>query len=169
MKALPDIGYFGLDEFPDLILKIHKEKNKTKKENHYKVIARSIIKSKTLVDSIIDGPSATEMQGVPFDFVGMKKNDIYVIELKGSDQNFNFPSEVQLRRMEDLINQMKEKYQIELKPLLLQINLQYQIYCLWPGEFLLNRFRSTNKELGIARPIEKIMDWIREKIKTDLR
>jgi hypothetical protein len=164
MKTPPDVGYFAHDEFAELISKIHTGKNKTKKEVHYKEIARSILKSTGIADSIIDGPSVTQMQGVPFDFIGFKNSDVYIIELKGSDQNLNFPSEVQLRRMEDLIEQLKVKYQIELKPLLFQINLQYCIYCICPCEFLLNRFKSTNKKLGIARKIKPIADWVKTKL-----
>jgi hypothetical protein len=67
--------------------------------------------------------------------------------------------------MEKVINQAKE-INIELKPLLLQINLQYRFYCIWQSDFLFNRFKSTNKKLGMARKIEPIIEWIRERFPT---
>ena len=162
MTTLPTVEYFEQDKFTELISKIHKEINKTKKEIYFKEIAKDIIKSTDVLDSVREGPSVNEIQGVPFDLIGLKNNDLYIIELKGSDQNLNFPSEVQLARMEKVINQAKE-INIELKPLLLQINLQYRFYCIWQSDFLVNRFKSINKKLGMARKIEPIIEWIKER------
>src|SRR4030042_4001762 len=103
MKTSPEIGYFDQNRYIESISLIHKEKNKTKKEYYFKKIARDIIISESITDNIYEGPSINQIQGVPFDFIGLKKNDIYIIEFKGSDHNLNFPKEVQLVRMAKLL------------------------------------------------------------------
>ena len=161
MKTYPKIGYFDRNKYIDTISLLHKEKNKTKKEYYFKKIAKDIIISESLTDNIHEGPGISQIQGVPFDFIGQKKNDLYIVELKGSDHNLNFPAEVQLVRMEKLINEAKKK-NIALTPLLLQINLLYCFYCIWSAEFLFNCFKWIDKKIGSSRPIEPIVEWIDE-------
>jgi hypothetical protein len=163
MKAYPKIEYFDRYKYIATISSIRQEKNKTRKEYYFKNIAREIILAESIMDDVQEGPDVNQIQGVPFDLIGKKQNNIYIIELKGYDRNFNFPGEVQLVRMEKLINLAREE-NIELKPMLLQINLAYCIYCIWPTDFLLNSFLHTDKKLGSSRLIEPIIEWIKEYI-----
>jgi hypothetical protein len=52
MITLPTIGNFDQDQFAELISKIHKETNKTKKEIYFKEIAKDIIISTAVLDSV---------------------------------------------------------------------------------------------------------------------
>jgi hypothetical protein len=160
MNINPEARFFDKVNYNNLVSLIHNEQNKTVKERYFREIAKQIIITHKILNEIYDGPGVKEIQGVPFDLIGWKGKDIYIIELKGSEQDLNFPKEVQLVRMESLIN-LARKENIELKPLLLQINLKYFFYCLWPTEFLLNCFKYTDQKLGSARPIKTIVDWIK--------
>lgn len=161
MNNFSKVGYFDHTKYSTDIELIHNEKNRTIKEKYFKEIAKDIILSETITDKIFEGPNVKQIQGVPFDLIGVKGNDIYIIELKGSDQDLNFPKEVQLVRMEKLIAQAK-KQNIILKPLLFQINLKYCFYCIWPAEFLANCFKYVDKRLGTSKTFERIVRWIEE-------
>jgi hypothetical protein len=68
---------------------------------------------------IVDSNDVKGFHNPPFDFLGFKDDKAFIIEFKGSLENFNSPGETQKRRMQELLKQIKD-----LNIALLQVSLR---------------------------------------------
>ena len=121
-------------------------------------IARDIL-SKQGFKKVTKGPSTSQFQGVPFDFIALKKGVVSLVELKGSMNSFNYSKEVQFDRLYHVVSEL-EKRQIKSSIFLLQINLAYSLYQILDADFYDIIFENINKTLGLKRPILPIVEDI---------
>ena len=99
--------------------------------------------------SIIDSNDVTGFHNPPFDFLAFKDGNPFIIEFKGSLENFNSPGETQKRRMQELLERIKD-----LNIALLQVKLrkgQYRILCNREMDLLFD---------GREIPLEPVVAWI---------
>jgi len=158
------VGIFDRKKHLRAIKKIGKAQAAIEKEHHFKNIARDIL-SKEGFEGITTGPSTAQFQGVPFDFIAMKKGVLCLIELKGSVNTFNYSSEVQFARFYHVISEFKRRG-IQNAIFLLQINLNYSLYQILGPGFYEMIFGRVDKTLGLKRPILPIVDNIIKRMKS---
>jgi len=151
-------GSFDRKKHLKSIAKIDKARSGTEKEPYFKNIARHIL-SKEGFENITTGPSVSQFQGVPFDFIAMINGTLSLIELKGSMNTFNYSSEVQFARLYHVVAELKGKG-IQTDIFLLQINLNYSLYQLIDSGFYDIVFSRIDKDVGLKRPILPIVDDI---------
>jgi hypothetical protein len=149
---------FKKEDYASEIDKIKSTKVKVKKEPYYQKIAKDILSINHEFQNVIDGAGCHKIKGVPYDILGNVDRQVAIVELKGVQRGFNFPSDVQLARMRNLIKRFKDKYNIDLVPYLIQINLDYGIYCLWDRDFLSHYFHQISEDTGKSTPIEPAVD-----------
>jgi hypothetical protein len=138
--------------------------NNIAKEPHYKRIAQDLLKIEGF-KSVIEGPSTSEIQGVPFDFIAKKNGIISLIELKGTETTFNYPAKVQYSRLYYLLGKLKKK-KIIPNIFLLQINLKSSSYRLRDSEFFYDKpFKERDKNFKPKRSILIIVGYIMAVIK----
>jgi len=133
------------------------------KEPYFKNIARSIL-SREGFENITTGPSTSQFQGVPFDFIAIKKGVLCLVELKGSMNTFNYSSEVQFARLFHVVTELKKR-EIRTNKFLLQINLNYSLYQILDCGFYDIIFSRVDKILGLKRPILPIVDDIMKRMR----
>ena len=126
------------------------------KEKYFKNIARDILLREGF-KKIIEGPSTSEFQGVPFDFIAIKKGVLSLIELKGSMNTFNYSKDVQFARLYHVVAVLKKR-KIKNNIFLLQINLNYSLYQMLDSKFYTIIFGKIDKTIGLKRPIIPIVD-----------
>lgn len=158
MEYKVSVGNFDRKRHSRSIEKINNAHSGIEKELYFKNIARHIL-SKEGFDNVTTGPSTSQFQGVPFDFVAMKKGALSLIELKGSMNTFNYSSEVQFARLYHVVTELKKR-EIQTSIFLLQINLNYSFYQILNSEFYDIVFSRIDKTLGLKRPILPIVDDI---------
>ena len=147
------------------IEEIKRVRTNIEKEPFFKKIARDILR-KEKFEKITEGPSPSEFQGVPFDFIAIKNGRLSLIELKGSKDTFNYSSEVQFARLLHVENILKDEKRIKnVHKILLQINLKYSLYQLHDTEFYKIIFKNIDKSKGTKRPIKPIVDDIIKRMK----
>jgi len=91
--------------------------------------------------------------GTPFDLFGHKNSKPYIIELKCSLNHFQYPGEIQKKRMKELLKNIKG-----LHVALLQLKLKKSEYKIFYDDQMDLLFYGPKKSLA---PIE---DWIRERL-----
>ncbi len=158
MEYRVSAGIFDRSKHSRSIEQIGKAQSGTEKEPYFKNIARRIL-SKKGFENVTTGPSVSQFQGVPFDFIAMKNGSLSLIELKGSMTTFNYSSEVQFARFYHVVSELKKRG-IQTNIFLLQINLAYSLYQLIDSGFYDIVFSRIDKALGLKRPILPIVDDI---------
>ena len=156
-------GSFDRKKHSRSIEKIRKARSSIEKESYFKNIARHIL-SKEEFENITTGPSTSQLQGVPFDFIAMKKGTLSLIELKGSMNTFNYSSEVQFARLYHVVSELKKRG-IQTNIFLLQINLDYSLYQILDSGFYNIVFEGIDKTVGLKRPILLIVDDIMKRMR----
>ena len=156
MEYRISVGNFDRKRHSRIIEQIGKAQSGTEKEPYFKNIARYIL-SKEGFEKITTGPSVSQFQGVPFDFIAMKKGSLSLIELKGSMKTFNYSSEVQFARLYNVVKELKKRG-IQTEIFLLQINLNYFLYQLLNSGFYDIVFARIDKTIGRKRSILPIVD-----------
>jgi hypothetical protein len=150
---------FNLEKYSKEIDQIEKAPNNIAKEPHYKKIAQDLLKIEGF-KSVIQGPSTSEIQGVPFDFIAKKNGVISLIELKGAETTFNYPGKVQYSRLYYLLGELKKK-KITPNIFLIQINLKSSSYKLRDSEFFHGTpFKKRDKGFKPKRSILIIVGYI---------
>jgi len=86
----------------------------------------------------------------PFDFFGFKNGKPYMIEFKGSLNNFNAPGETQKRRLKELLERIED-----LNIALIQIKLKKSEYRIFYNDEM-NLFFD-----GKQMPLEPVVNWLR--------
>jgi hypothetical protein len=102
---------------------------------------------------IIDSNNVDSFHNPPFDFFGFRDGKPFIIEFKGSLENFNSPGETQKRRMQELLSRVKD-----LNIALLQVKVrkgQYRILCNQEMDLLFD---------GREIPLDPVIDWLLERI-----
>jgi len=146
------------------IEEIERVRTNIEKEPFFKKIALDILK-KEKFEKITEGPSPSQFQGVPFDFIALKNDQLSLIELKGSKDTFNFSSEVQFSRLFQVENILtNEKGIKKVSKFLLQINLKYSLYQLLDTNFYKIIFQNIDKSAGTKRPIYPIVEDLIKRI-----
>ncbi len=163
MEYRVSIGGFDRKRHSRSIEKIRKARNSIDKEPYFKNIARHILSKKGFHD-ITTGPSVSQFQGVPFDFIAMKKGVLCLIELKGSMNTFNYSSEVQFARLFHVVTELRKR-EIRTNKFLLQINLNYSLYQILDSGFYDIIFSKIDRTLGYKRPILPIVDDIMNRMR----
>ncbi|MFH1951865.1 MAG: hypothetical protein ABIL06_09640 [Pseudomonadota bacterium] len=164
MEYSVSIGDFDREKHSRSIEKIAKARTTIEKEPYFKNIARDIL-SKEGFESITTGPSTSQFQGVPFDFIAMKNGGLCLIELKGSMNTFNYSSEVQFARLYYVVTELRER-EIQTNIFLLQINLNYSLYQILDSGFYDIIFSRIDKTFGRKRPILPIVDDIMKRMRS---
>lgn len=149
-------GSFDRKRHSRSIDKIGRARSGIDKEPYFKNIARNIL-SKEGFENITTGPSTSQFQGVPFDFIAMKKGVLCLIELKGSMNTFNYSSEVQFGRLYHVMTELRKR-EIKTNIFLLQINLNYSLYQILGSGFYDTIFSRMDKTVGLKRPILPIVE-----------
>jgi len=156
-------GSFDRKKLSRSIEKICRAPSSIEKEHYFKNIARSILSIEGF-ENVTTGPSTSQFQGVPFDFIAMKKGVVCLIELKGSMNTFNYSSEVQFARLFHVVTELRKR-QIKTNKFLLQINLNYSLYQILGSGFYDIIFSRIDKAIGLKRPILPIVDDIMKRMK----
>jgi len=155
-------GSFDRKDHSKSIEKIRKARSSIEKEHYFKNIARSIL-SREGFENITTGPSTSQFQGVPFDFIAMKKGVLCLIELKGSMNTFNYSGVVQFARLYHVVTELRKR-EIKSNIFLLQINLNYFLFQILGSGFYDIIFSRIDKTIGLKRPILPIVDDIMKRM-----
>ena len=111
-------------------------------------IAKKILKKYEKFENISNGPSYA---GTPFDLFGFKNKKPYIIELKASLSTFNYPGEIQKKRMQDLLRRIKGLH-VALIQIKLKEKPEYKIFYDNQMDLLF---------YGSKMPLGPIENWIR--------
>jgi hypothetical protein len=102
---------------------------------------------------IIDSNDVKGFHNPPFDFLAFRGDKPFIIEFKGSLDNFNSPGETQNRRMLKILKRIKD-----LNIALLQVKLKKSQY-----RILYNRELELFFD-GREAPLEPVVEWILDRI-----
>jgi hypothetical protein len=102
---------------------------------------------------IIDSNDVKGFHNPPFDFLAFRGDKPFIIEFKGSLDNFNSPGETQKRRMLKILKRIKD-----LNIALLQVKLKKSQY-----RILYNRELELFFD-GREAPLEPVVEWILDRI-----
>ena len=139
---------FNLLPHRKIMSKMHKDMPGKELERLCGDIASDILRSYEGFKKVQKGP---KFQGTPFDFFGFKDGAPYLVELKASLSSFHSPGETQKRRLQDLLDRIRN-----LRVPLLQVKLNKASYRIFYEEEMKLLF------YGPKAPIEPIEKWIRE-------
>ena len=156
------VGDINASKHSKVIRKIKNTENRILKEKYFKNIARDILMREGFTD-VKEGPSTSEYQGVPFDFIAIKNGLLSLIELKGSMNSFNYSKEVQFSRLYQVVSELKKR-KIKCRIFLLQINLTCGLYQILDSKFYDIVFSKIDKSAGKKRPIVPIVDDLLSRI-----
>ena len=146
----PKAKEFDSDPFKDILAGLRINIPKKKLEKIGTMIATDILKTYEGFKKVEEGP---DFQGTPFDLFGFKKGIPYIIELKCSMNNFQYPGETQKKRMQELLVRIDD-----LGVVLLQLKLRKSQYRIFYDDELNLLF------YGRKAPLEPIEDWIRKRM-----
>ena len=147
----PTPKQFDNTKYQNLIEGLNENMSELEFERSLEVVAYDILKNYEGFEKVEKGPN---FRGTPFDFFGFKNGEPYIIELKSSLDRFNFPGEVQKRRMREVLS------------LIEGLNLALLLVKLRKGEYRI--FYNEEMEILFQKrevPIEPIEDWINRRIK----
>jgi len=104
-------------------------------------------------DRVEDANTDPGFTNPPFDFLGFKDGAPYIVEFKGSLNNFNSPGETQKRRLKELLERIEE-----LNIALIQVKLRKLEYRIFYNDEM-NLFFD-----GKQMPLEPVEEWLRLRI-----
>ena len=146
----PKPKQFDVDKHSESISEFTKTMLEKEFESFCEGVVFDILENYESFEGVEKGPN---FQGTPFDFFGYKNGSPYIIEFKGSLNNFNAPGETQKRRLKELLKNIEG-----LKVALLQVKLSKGEYRIFYDEDMEILFQ------GRRVPIEPIEEWIRKRI-----
>lgn len=114
---------FDSSKYREVINSLSKSMQEKEFEEACKDIVIDILENYEKFETIIDANIAKEFYNPPFDFLAFKDNLPYIIEFKGSLDNFNSPKETQKRRLKELLKKIEG-----LNVVLLQVKLKRSQY-----------------------------------------
>ncbi len=142
---------FDSSKFQDELEKLNKNMKGLEIEHRTEFLVPHILKKYEGFEKIEKGP----FKGAPFDFLGFKNNIPYIIEYKGSLNNFsNTPGEKQKIRLQEVLKQFDE-----LEIVLLQINIKKSQYRIFYTEQVKEFFFK-----GTEIPLEPVISWLRDRV-----
>ena len=163
MEYKVSAGSFDRKRHARSIQNIFNAHSGVEKESYFKNMARHIL-SKEGFENLTTGPSTSQFQGVPFDFIALRDGVLSLIELKGSVNRFNYSSEVQVARLHHVVTELKKRG-IRANIYLLQINLNFSLYQILDSQFYGIVFSRIDMSIGLKRPIVPIVDDIIKRMK----
>ena len=123
MIKQPTARDFDNSKYLNIIERLDENMSELEFESLTEVVVPDILENYENFSGILKGP---DFRGTPFDFFGFKKGKPYIIEFKGSLNNFNTPGETQKRRLQEILSKVNG-----LRIALLQVKLkkaQYRIF-----------------------------------------
>ena len=152
MKAKrPSPKKFDSTKYKKIIEKLHLNMSELEFERKSEIVVPDILENYEGFRRVEKGP---DFRGTPFDFLGFKESIPYIIEYKGSLNNYNTPGETQKRRLQEILKKING-----LHVTLLQVKLLKSQYRIFYDEEMDLLFR------GKQAPIEPIVSWLKERIK----
>ena len=152
MKAKrPSPKQFDSSKYEEIIGKLHINMSELEFERISEVVVPYVLETYERFSKVEKGP---DFRGTPFDFLGFKECQPYIIEYKGSLKSFNSPGETQKRRLQEILHKIEG-----LHVVLLQVKLmksQYRIFYDDETDLLFK---------GKQAPIEPIVNWLNERMK----
>ena len=154
-RSIPEIKQFDNDKHADIINGL----SETMQEKEFEHSCHNIV-----MDILINYEGFTDIEGVnkvtgftnpPFDFFGFRNNEPYLVEFKGSLNNFRTPGETQKRRLKELLKRIEK-----LNVALLQVKLRKGEYRVLYNDELNYLFDD-----GKRMPIEPIVEWIESRMR----
>jgi len=133
-----------------MIEKLDKNMPELEFEKLSEVVVQDILENYENFTGVIKGP---DFKGTPFDFFGFKQGKPYIIEYKGSLNNYNTPGETQKRRLQEILTQIES-----LHVALLQVKLNQAQYRIFYDKEMNLLFK------GKLAPLEPIIEWIRTRM-----
>ncbi len=152
-KQNPKPKYFDNQKHLHIINSLTEHMNGKIFENLCEKIIVDILENYEDFKDIESANKASNFTNPPFDFFGLKNGNPYVIEFKGSLDNFNSPGETQKRRLKELLKRIEG-----LKIALVQVKLNQAEYRIFYNEQV-NVFFD-----GEQMPLEPIEAWLRLRI-----
>jgi hypothetical protein len=150
MIQKPIAKHFDAKGYANTIDKLDENMSELEFERLSEVVVPDILENYENFTGVIKGP---DFRGTPFDFFGFKQGNPYIIEFKGSLNNFNTPGETPKRRLQEILTQIEG-----LHIVLLQVKLkeaQYRIFYDKEMDLLFE---------GKPAPLVSIIEWIRTKM-----
>jgi len=146
----PEPKEFDPKLFSSTIERLNRRTSLKKIEEKGAEIAKKILEKQENFTDVKPGP---DFAGTPFDFFGFKNKKPYIIEMKCSLNNFNYPGEIQKKRMQELLRNIKG-----LHVALIQLKLK-------KGEYRI--FYDNQMDLlfyGSKMPLGLIEDWVKKRL-----
>lgn len=150
MIQKPTAKQFDAKGYAKSIEKLDKNMPELEFERISEVVVQDILENYEDFTGVIKGP---DFKGTPFDFFGFKQMKPYIIEFKGSLNNFNTPGETQKRRLQEILTQIEG-----LHVALLQVKLKQAQYRIFYDKEMNLLFE------GKHAPLEPIIEWIRTRM-----
>lgn len=150
---LPQRKSFDNSEYEEIINTLGKTTPGYEFEKACNPIVIDILKNYEGFDQIIDANAGNSFHNPPFDFLGFKNGEPFIIEFKGSLESLNCPGESQKKRLQDLLKRIAG-----LNVALLQVRLKNSDYRILYNDELKPLFD------GNPAPLEPIEDWLRDRI-----
>lgn len=141
---------FDSSEFNGELRNLTKEMGNRKIENQTEFLVPYILEKYEEFEKVERCP----YRGGPFDYIGFKNNIPYIIEYKGSLDNFHTPKKTQKRRLQEVLEQFDN-----LEIVLLQVNINTSQYRIFYTEQMME-FLFKGKEM----PLKPIIDWLKDRI-----
>jgi len=152
-KRIPEIRIFDNKKYSDIIESLTEHMNGKEFENSCERIVRDILEKHENFTKIENVNIVSGFTNPPFDFFGLKNGKPYVVEFKGSLNNFNSPGETQKRRLKELLERIEE-----LNIALIQVKLRKSEYRIFYNDEM-NLFFD-----GKQMPLEPVEAWLRIRI-----
>ena len=141
---------FDISNFQKVLSNLKENMAELKFEQQSEVLVPYILENYEGFEKIEKGPN---FRGTPFDFFGFKNGIPYIIEFKGSLNNFNSPGETQKRRLQEILNQVEK-----LGVVLIQVKINKSQYRIFYDEEMDILFQ------GEKAPLEPVIDWVKNRV-----
>ena len=141
---------FDISNYQKVLSNLKENMAELKFEQQSEVLVPYILENYEGFEKIEKGPN---FRGTPFDFFGFKNGVPYIIEFKGSLNNFNSPGETQKRRLQEILDQVKN-----LGVVLIQVKINKSQYRIFYDEEMDILFQ------GEKAPLEPVIDWVKNRI-----
>lgn len=141
---------FDISIYQKVLSNLKENMAELKFEQQSEVLVPYILENYEGFEKIEKGPN---FRGTPFDFFGFKNGIPYIIEFKGSLNNFNSPGETQKRRLQEILNQIEK-----LGVVLIQVKINKSQYRIFYDEEMDILFQ------GEKVPLEPVIDWVEKRI-----
>jgi len=151
--AVPKPKKFDVTRHKSIIRELNENMQEKEFENACHKIVMDILTNYEGFEDIEDVNKAPGFTNPPFDFFAFKDGSPYMIEFKGSLNNFNAPGEAQKRRLKELLDRIEG-----LSVALLQVKLKKGEYRIFYDNEMTLFFDGYKMPIG---PIEK---WIRTRL-----